>query len=93
MRRGARVAVPVILWEAMGNCGFSTDPAERPLEGVWLGAVSLIVGGLSWQLWQEAGQSNVTGWVSRTDFRRIPPERDCLSGDGERRARAPRESC
>ena len=66
-------AVAVGVWATAGGCGFATDPAERPLEGNWLGAVALIDGGVSWQLWlREDGQGNVSGRVSRTDFRRIP---------------------
>ncbi|MDE2944055.1 MAG: hypothetical protein OXT63_07575 [Gemmatimonadota bacterium] len=67
-------AVAIGVWAAAGGCGFATDPAERPLEGTWLGAVSLIDGGgVSWQLWlREDGQGNVSGRVSRTDFRRLP---------------------
>ncbi len=71
----AAVAVWVVaaVCVAVVGCGFSTDPAERPLEGTWLGAVSLIDGGVSWQLWlREDGRGDVSGRVSRTDFRRIP---------------------
>ena len=75
LRRGAAVSlVAVGVWATVGGCGYATDPGERPLEGSWLGAVSLIHGGgVSWQLWlREDGQGNVSGRVSRTDFRRIP---------------------
>ena len=73
LRRGARAAVLIILWAAVADCGFTTDPAERPLEGVWRGHVTLIDGVLSWQLWlQEDGQGNVSGRVGRTLFRHVP---------------------
>lgn len=75
LKRGAAMsAVAIGVWAAAEGCGFATDPGERPLEGSWLGAVSLIDGGgVSWQLWlQEDGQGNVSGRVSRTDFRRLP---------------------
>ena len=75
LRRGAAIsAVAIGVLGAAGGCGFATDPAERPLEGTWLGAASLIDGGgVSWQLWlREDGRGNVSGRVSRTDFRRIP---------------------
>lgn len=73
-RRGATLAAAIAVCVGVAGCGYATDPAERPLEGSWLGAVSLIDGGgVSWQLWlREDGQGNVSGRVSRTDFRRIP---------------------
>lgn len=72
-RRAARAVVVVGVWMAAGGCGYVTDPAERPLAGGWLGAVPLIDGGVSWQLWlEEDGQGKVWGRVSRTDFRGIP---------------------
>ena len=73
-RRDAKLVVAIAVSVGVAGCGFATDPAERPLEGTWLGAVSLIGGGgVSWQLWlREDGQGNVSGRVSRTDFRRIP---------------------
>lgn len=74
LRRSLGAVAFIILCATVGGCGFATDPAERPLEGSWLGAVSLIDGGgVSWQLWlREDGQGNVSGRVSRTDFRRLP---------------------
>ena len=73
LRRGAKLAVATAVCVAVAGCGYATDPAERPLEGTWLGAVVLIEGGVSWQLWlREDGQGNVSGRVSRTDFRRFP---------------------
>jgi len=71
--RGAKLAIAIAVGVGAGGCGFATGPAERPLEGTWLGAVALFDGGVSWQLWlREDGQGNVSGRVSRTDFRRIP---------------------
>lgn len=74
LRRGAaRAAVVFGVWAALADCGFTTDPAERPLEGIWRGSVTLIDGVLSWQLWlQEDGQGNVSGRVGRTVFRHVP---------------------
>ena len=73
LRRGVELAVAAAVCVAAAGCGYATDPAEKPLEGSWLGAVVLIEGGVSWQLWlREDGQGNVSGRVSRTDFRRFP---------------------
>ena len=73
IRRGAGAAVLIMLWAAVADCGFTTDPGERPLEGTWLGSVTLVDGVLSWQLWlQEDGQGNISGRVGRTLFRHVP---------------------
>ena len=81
-RRDAKVAVAVGLCVWVAGCGFSTDPAERPLEGIWLGGVTLIDGGVAWQLWlEEDGRGSVSGRVLRTDLRRIPhPTETASSG-------------
>ncbi len=76
----ARFAVSIVLLVAIADCGFTTDPAEMPLTGTWLGNVTVIDGGLAWQLWlQEDGEGNVSGTVSRTDFRRIPHPIETIS--------------
>ncbi len=76
----ARVAVAIVLLAAIADCRFTTDPSEMPLTGTWLGHVTLIDGGLAWQLWlQEDGEGNVSGTVSRTDFRRIPTPSETIS--------------
>ncbi|WP_419162516.1 hypothetical protein [Candidatus Palauibacter sp.] len=78
--RGARATVLIVLLAAIANCGFTTGPSEMLLTGNWLGHVSLIDGGLAWQLWlEEDGEGNVSGTVSRTDFRRIPHPSETIS--------------
>lgn len=80
IRRGARATVLIAMWAALADCGYTTDPAEMPLAGNWLGHISLIDGGLAWQFrLQEDGQGNVSGTVSRTDFRRIPHPVETIS--------------
>lgn len=76
--RAARVLVALGIVAGVG-CGYTTDPAERPLEGVWLGDVALIDGGVAWQLWlEEDGQGNVSGTIRRTDFQRIPTRKETV---------------
>ncbi|WP_419950145.1 hypothetical protein [Candidatus Palauibacter sp.] len=71
--RGAKAVVLVVLLAALADCGFTTDPEDRPLEGIWLGSVTLVDGVLSWTLWlQEDGQGNISGRVGRTVFRHVP---------------------
>ena len=78
--RGARVTVLIVLLAVIADCRFTTDPSEMPLPGTWLGHVTLIDGGVAWQLWlQEDGEGNVSGTVSRTDFRRIPTPSETIS--------------
>lgn len=77
-RRAARVLVALAIVAGVG-CGYATDPAERPLAGVWLGDVALIDGGVAWQLWlEEDGQGNVSGRITRTDFQRIPTRKETV---------------
>lgn len=79
-RRYARVAVLIVLPGVLAACRYTTDPAEMPLAGDWLGRVLRIDGGLSWQFrLQEDGLGNVSGTVSRTDFSRIPGPSETIS--------------
>ncbi len=76
----ARIAVPIVFLGALAGCSYTTDPAEMPLTGDWLGRVFLIDGGLAWQFrLQEDGMGNVSGTVSRTDFSRIPGPHETIS--------------
>ncbi len=76
----ARFAVSIVLLAAIADCRYTTDPSEMPLTGTWLGHVTLIDGGVAWQLWlREDGEGNVSGTVSRTDFRRIPTPIETIS--------------
>ena len=68
-----RVVVLIALGAAVADCGYTTDPGERPIEGIWLGSVTLIDGVMSWQLWlQEDARGNISGRVGRTTFRHVP---------------------
>lgn len=57
----ARIAVPIVFLGALAACRYTTDPAEMPLTGDWLGRVLRLDGGLSWQFrLQEDGLGNVS---------------------------------
>ncbi|WP_419861340.1 hypothetical protein [Candidatus Palauibacter sp.] len=75
-----RTAVLIVVLGALAGCDYTTDPAEMPLTGDWLGRVLRLDGGLSWQFrLQEDGLGNVSGTVSRTDFSRIPGPSETIS--------------
>lgn len=79
-RRYARVAVLIVLPGVLAACRYTTDPAEMPLTGDWLGRVLRIDGGLAWQFrLQEDGMGSVSGTVSRTDFSVIPGPSETIS--------------
>lgn len=79
-RRYARLAVLIVLPAVLAACRHTTDPAETPLTGDWLGRVLRIDGGLAWQFrLQEDGMGNVSGTVSRTDFSVIPGPNETIS--------------
>lgn len=79
-RRYARVAVLIVLPGVLAACRYTTDPAEMPLTGDWLGRVLRIDGGRAWQFrLQEDGMGNVSGTVSRTDFSVIPGPSETIS--------------
>ena len=75
-----RAAIPIVLLGTLAGCRYTTDPAETPLTGNWLGHIPRIDGGLAWQFrLREDGLGNVSGTVSRTDFVRIPAPSETIS--------------
>ncbi len=79
IRRWGRAGVPLVLLGVLAQCEYTTDPAEMPLTGNWLGHITRIDGGLSWQFWlREDGRGHVSGTVSRTDFVRFPHPRETI---------------
>ena len=80
IRRCAWAAVVVVLWGALDGCSYTTDPAEKPLSGTWIGHIGLLDGSLAWEFrLQEDGLGNVSGTVSHTDLRRIPAPSETIT--------------
>ncbi|WP_419939153.1 hypothetical protein [Candidatus Palauibacter sp.] len=80
IRRSSRAAVPVAVLAALAGCRYTTDPADMPVTGNWLGHIPRLDGGLAWEFrLHEDGLGNVSGTVSRTDFVRIPAPSETVS--------------